>query len=85
MDTNTGHKLICDNDNVTAHKRSLGVLGKMRYMAPEIVRGDKLRKNGPRQMPDTHSDRFSLAIILFLALCLGNPFEGRCLQKYMII
>ena len=85
LDKETGDLLICDNDNVTADKRNLGVLGKMRYMAPEIVRGDKLRKNGPRQMPDTHSDRFSLAIILFLALCLGNPFEGRCLKKYMII
>lgn len=85
LDKETGDLLICDNDNVTADKRSLGVLGKMRYMAPEIVRGDKSRKNGPRQMPDTHSDRFSLAIILFLALCLGYPFEGRCLKKYMII
>ena len=85
LDKDSGSILICDNDNVTADKKSLGVLGKMRYMAPEIVRGDKDRLTGERQMPDTHSDRFSLAIILFLTLCLGNPFEGERLKKYVII
>ena len=57
LDTETGDLLICDNDNVTADKRNLGILGKMRYMAPEIVRGDKNTK-GDQQMPDVHSDRF---------------------------
>lgn len=85
LDPNTGKILICDNDNVTADKRNLGVLGKMRYMAPEIVRGDKNKLTKDRQMPDVHSDRFSLAIILFLALCLGNPFEGEHLKNYAII
>ena len=74
LDPDTGKLLICDNDNVTADKKNLGVLGKMRYMAPEIVLGNN--------MPDTHSDRFSLAVILFLTLCLGNPFEGAHLKKY---
>ena len=85
LNPENGKILICDNDNVTADKRSLGVLGKMRYMAPEIVRGDKDRISGERQMPDVHSDRFSLAIILFLALCLGNPFEGERLKNYVIV
>jgi len=85
LEPDTGKILICDNDNVTADKRSLGVLGKMRYMAPEIVRADKDKNTGERQMPDTHSDRFSLAVILFLALCMGNPFEGECLKKYVIV
>ena len=84
FDPDTGDILICDNDNVTADKKNLGVLGKMRYMAPEIVRGDK-DQNGHPQMPDVHSDRFSLGIILFLTLCLGNPFEGECLKKYDIV
>lgn len=85
LDPGNGKLLICDNDNVTADKRNLGILGKMRYMAPEIVRGDKDKSTGDRQMPDTHSDRFSLAIIIFLALCKGNPFEGECLKKYVIV
>ena len=67
FDPQTGDLLICDNDNVTADQKNLGVLGKMRYMAPEIVRGDKT-KNGTPQYPDVHSDKFSLAVILFMAL-----------------
>ncbi len=77
FDGDTGDLLICDNDNVTANQKNLGVLGKIKYMAPEIVRGDSL--------PDTHSDRFSLAVILFMTLCLGNPFEGERLKNYNII
>ena len=77
MDSDTGALLICDNDNVTADKKNLGILGKMRYMAPEIVTG--------KNMPDMHSDRFSLAVILFMALCLGNPFEGERLKNYDIV
>ena len=77
LDRDTGALLICDNDNVTADKKNLGILGKMRYMAPEIVRGE--------QMPDVHSDRFSLAVILFMALCLGNPYEGERLKTYDLI
>ncbi len=84
FEPDTGKLLICDNDNVTADKKNLGVLGKMRYMAPEIVRRDK-NIDGTEVVPDVHSDRFSLAIILFLALCLGNPFEGEVLKKYDII
>ena len=80
FEPDTGKLLICDNDNVTADKKNLGVLGKMRYMAPEIVRRDK-NIDGTEVVPD----RFSLAIILFLALCLGNPFEGEALKKYDII
>lgn len=74
LDPDTGDLLICDNDNVTADKKNLGVLGKMCYMAPEIVRGE--------MMPDIHSDRFSLAVILFMALCLGDPYEGERIKKY---
>ncbi|MCR4660595.1 MAG: hypothetical protein K5765_01180 [Clostridia bacterium] len=85
LNPENGKLLICDNDNVTADGRNLGVLGKMRYMAPEIVRGDKDRFTGKEQMPDVHSDRFSLAVILFLALCKGNPFEGECLKKYVLV
>ena len=84
LDPENGDLLICDNDNVTADKRNLGILGKMRYMAPEIVRGDK-GTNGEPQMPDVHSDRFSLAVILFMTLCLGNPFEGEHLKHYDLV
>ena len=84
LDPDNGELLICDNDNVTVDKTNLGILGKMRYMAPEIVRGDKNSITKERQMPDTHSDRFSLAVILFLTLCLGDPFEGEVIKKFNV-
>lgn len=85
LDPDTGDLLICDNDNVTADKKNLGILGKMRYMAPEIVRGDTDPRTRERQMPDVHSDRFSLAVILFMALCLGDPYEGERLKNYPLM
>ena len=65
----SGAVLICDNDNVMGHGQSAGVLGKARYMAPEIVRGE--------QAPSKMTDRFSLAVILFLLLIGDHPLEGR--------
>lgn len=63
-----GDVLICDNDNVAPSNQNTGILGKCRYMAPEIVRKDKF--------PDTQSDRFSLAVILFLLFFNNHPLEG---------
>lgn len=65
----TGAVLIADNDNVAPNKTNMGIVGKPRYMAPEIVLG--------KNMPDTQSDRFSLATVLFAMLCLGHPLEGK--------
>jgi DNA-binding helix-hairpin-helix protein with protein kinase domain len=64
----TGDVLICDNDNVMGHGQSSGVLGKARYMAPEVVRGEKT--------PDKKTDRLSLAIMLFMLLVGDHPLEG---------
>lgn len=63
-----GHILICDNDNVAPGGQNLGIQGKPKYMAPEVVNAAKL--------PDTFSDRFSLAVILFLLLCKSHPLDG---------
>lgn len=67
LDPKTGDVLICDNDNVIFHGANLGVAGKTRYMAPEVVAG---------ALPDTYTDRFSLTVILFLLLYGNHPFEG---------
>ena len=69
INPDNGKVLICDNDNVSPSGINLGIAGKQRYMAPEIVTG----KNDP----DVDSDRFSLAIILFRLLCIDHPLEGR--------
>lgn len=65
----TGDVLICDNDNVAPDGVHTGILGKPRYMAPEIVRGDK--------MPNSESDLFSMSVIIFLILFLDHPLEGK--------
>ncbi len=68
IDPQTGNVLICDNDNVVGHGQYSGVLGKARYMAPEVVRGDT--------KPNKTTDRFSLAVILFMLLIGDHPLEG---------
>lgn len=69
IDKITGDVLICDNDNVAPYGENLGIAGKCRYMAPEVVRSLK--------QPDIHTDRFSLAVILFRLLFLDHPLEGK--------
>lgn len=65
----TGDVLICDNDNVAPYGENLGIAGKCRYMAPEVVMGKK--------RPDIHTDRFSLAVVLYFLLFLNHPLEGK--------
>lgn len=62
-----GDVLICDNDNVMPQGQKSGIMGKARYMAPEIVAGG---------IPDKYSDRFSLSVILFMLFFANHPFEG---------
>ena len=67
IDPTTGDVLICDNDNVMPQGEKSGIMGKARYMAPEIVAGG---------VPDKYSDRFSLSVILFMLFYANHPFEG---------
>lgn len=67
IDPQTGDVLICDNDNVMPQGEKSGIMGKARYMAPEIVAGG---------IPDKYSDRFSLSVILFMLFYANHPFEG---------
>lgn len=63
-----GDVLICDNDNVAPFGVNLGVKGFPRYMAPEVVTD--------QNRPNTHSDRFSLAVLLFRLFYIDHPLEG---------
>ena len=66
----TGDILICDNDNVAAHGTSIaGIAGTYGFMAPEVVRGEVL--------PDTYTDLFSLAVLMFRMLFIDHPFDGK--------
>lgn len=67
IDPDTGDVLICDNDNVMPQGEKSGIMGKARYMAPEIVAGG---------IPDKYSDQFSLSVILFMLFYANHPFDG---------
>ena len=67
IDPQTGDVLICDNDNVMPQGEKSGIMGKARYMAPEVVAGGA---------PDKYSDRYSLAVILFMLFYVNHPLEG---------
>lgn len=66
----TGDIRIIDNDNVVVDgSDDFGVLGTPKYMAPEIVRGEKL--------PSADTDAFSLAVLIYYTLMLEHPLHGR--------
>lgn len=69
INPNNGQVLICDNDNVAPSGETTGIIGKPRYIAPEVVMG--------KTMPNNYSDRFSMALILFMLMCHVHPFEGK--------
>jgi DNA-binding helix-hairpin-helix protein with protein kinase domain len=69
FDPTSGDILVCDNDNVGVNGGPTVVLGTPRFMAPEVVRGEAL--------PSTQTDRFSLAVMLFLVLVNNHPLDGR--------
>lgn len=66
----TGEVLICDNDNVSINGMAdSGVYGTMRFMAPEIVRGEAI--------PSRNTDLYSLAVLIFNMLFISHPLEGK--------
>jgi len=70
LEPQSGAILICDNDNVSVDgKAAGGVLGTPRFMAPEVVRGEK--------KPSAQTDLFSLAVLLFYMLMMHHPLEGK--------
>ena len=67
---NDGDVLICDNDNVSINgQNDSGVYGTMRYMAPEIVRGEA--------SPSRNTDLYSLAVLIFSIMYISHPLEGK--------
>lgn len=68
INPDTGEVAICDCDNVYPHGENSGILGKARFMAPEVVMG--------KTPPNSYTDRFSLSVILFMLFCIDHPFEG---------
>ncbi|MDR2865553.1 MAG: hypothetical protein LBV68_08095 [Spirochaetaceae bacterium] len=75
INMNTGDVLICDNDNVTpGNAKNAGqVGGKPGYMAPEVVIGNS--------NPNTLTDYYSLAVILFKLFIMHDPIMGALYVK----
>lgn len=71
FDPDNGNVLICDNDNVGVDNGTGRVLGTPYFMAPEVVSDSTFRT-----LPNTDTDRHSLAVLLFYSLLLGHPLEG---------
>ena len=74
INPDTGHVLVCDCDNVFPHGELSGIMGKARYIAPEVVSG--------KGFPNSYSDRFSMAVMMFMLFCLDHPFEGLNVAKH---
>ena len=73
IDPNTGKVLICDNDNVAPDGYETGIAGKPGYMAPEIVVGNAT--------PNSLTDRFSMAVLLFILFTNTHPLKGKRYMK----
>jgi DNA-binding helix-hairpin-helix protein with protein kinase domain len=70
VDPQIGDVLVCDLDNVGIDglpHNSVG--GTMRFMAPEIVRGEAL--------PSTQTDQYSLGVLLHFLFYMAHPLEGQ--------
>lgn len=68
INANNGEVLVCDNDNVAPYGTWMGMAGKDRYMAPEVVLGIK--------HAGMESDLYSLAVVLFMIFFVAHPLEG---------
>ena len=63
---------ICDCDNIAEPGSQSSVKGKLGFLAPELIE--------PGAVPDEFSDRFSLAIVLYMLIMRDKPFEGEAIH-----
>jgi serine/threonine protein kinase len=73
INPSNGDVLFDGTDNIVRFGEKTGILGKARYMAPEIVRGEST--------PDIYSDLFALSVILFLLILGNHPLEGLLISQ----
>lgn len=72
FDVNNMRVTVCDNDNVAPHGTNFGMMGVTKFMAPEVTAGIFA--------PDIYTDRFSMAVLLYMILVHAHPFEGKGLS-----
>lgn len=76
INEDTGNILVVDNNNISAGRGS--VLGTPGYMAPEIPR------SGYQLLPNTETDYYSLAIVLFKLFYNDHPMEGKRCRDFHV-
>lgn len=70
FDPANGDIRIGDTDNIVVNGSNKGnVIGTPKFMAPEVITGNTL--------PNTQTDLYSLAVLLFYILFLNHPLEGK--------
>ena len=70
FDPHDGEIRIGDTDNIIINGSKKGsVIGTPKFMAPEIITH--------KALPNTQTDLYSLAILLFYILFLNHPLEGK--------
>lgn len=69
IDPETARILICDNDNVNIDGAEASIYGARKFMAPEVVRRERL--------PDSRTDLFSMAVMFFYTLLGWHPLDGK--------
>lgn len=77
VDVRMGEILICDTDNIAVEKmgkpEASDVLGFPELMAPEVFRNES--------RPNKHTDKHSLAVLLFYMFTYSHPFEGDIINQ----
>ena len=73
INPDNGKVLICDNDNVAPDGTITGIVGKPRYIAPEVVRCET--------MPIAETDLFYMGVILYMLYTVNHPLEGKHLKN----
>jgi DNA-binding helix-hairpin-helix protein with protein kinase domain len=69
FDPETGDIRIADTDNVDVNFKPGSIKGTPGFMAPEVARN--------LIQPNSMSDRFSLAVLMFFIFMLGHPLKGK--------
>lgn len=70
FDPVTGEIRIGDTDNIVVNGSNKGnIIGTPKFMAPEVITRNAL--------PNTQTDLYSLAVLLFYILFLNHPLEGK--------
>ena len=77
VDPAAGDISICDIDNVDVNGAPATVYGTRKFMAPEVVRRER--------MPDANTDLYSMAVLFFYILHSWHPLEGRAEHEIAVM